>query len=175
MVLEGTSNIHDWRAEGNLIIGLFEIDPGLLPGGSLANGTARAEVAIPVANLLAVGRTWEPDNEQITTAMLRILRSGEHPRIYCRIFSLAAATNALVSVHERAFDAGGELVIAGVTNPIAMPVTLKTEPGGKLSVSGTVKLRQSKFALRPPPNTLDWYDNDTVKVSFEWRLEEKKR
>ncbi len=174
VTIQGNSNISDWRAEGNIIVGFLEVGSGfpqLPPGGARIKG--RAELFIPVKNLKAVGRTWEPDNEQITTVMQRTLRAQDHPRISFSLSSLTAAPTERSTDSRGKFDAIGDLVIAGVTNTVSMPVSVEVVARTALRISGKTKVKQSDFKLRPPSSIMDWFDNDTVSIEFEWRVAQK--
>src|SRR6185369_3317420 len=67
IVVKGQSNIGEWRAEGSLVSGFLEVESGFSNSltGSLGEGRieARGALFIPVRNLKAVGKTWNPDDE----------------------------------------------------------------------------------------------------------------
>jgi polyisoprenoid-binding protein YceI len=135
---------------------------------------ARGEVFIPVRNLKAAGKTWEPDNEQITVAMHRMLRAQEHPKILFRLTEPLAPMRRASTATTYAFEATGDLVIAGTTNRISMPLEVAPLTTNKLKLSGRAKLKQSDFKVIPKPKpVLDSWDNDSVEIAFEWMVEQK--
>ena len=179
--LQGQSNIHDWMAEGNLVAGFLEVGEGFPVANENASQaeplTARVEVYVPVRNLKAVG-IWEPYNEQITEIIHQRLRAEEHPKILFRLAELVpmvggtptASTNALCN-----YRATGELVIAGVTNRVSMPIRAESPEAGKLKIMGTTTLKQSDFKIIARPTGMNCFggDPDKVRVAFEWRLRER--
>lgn len=177
ITVKGLSNIHEWRAEGGLICGFLEVGPGFpeAPAGAGSGGTieARGEVFIPVRNLRAVGKTWEPDNEQITRVMHRMLFAEEHPRISFRLTEPLCATGHSPGP-TNTFEAKGELAIAGVTKRVSMPLTVVSLAPAKLVILGRTKLKQSDFNVVPKPKpVLDSWDNDAVEIAFEWIVVQK--
>jgi YceI-like domain len=178
VTVKGTSNIHEWRAEGGLISGFLEVGPGFLSAPADAPKErkieARAEVFIPVRNLKAVGKTWEPDNEQITVAMHRMLQAQEHPKILFRLTEPLAAMARTPTAATYCFEATGDFIIAGISNRVSMPLVVTPLAGRKLKISGSTKLKQSDFKVIPKPRpVLDSWDNDTVEIAFEWMVEQK--
>lgn len=178
VTIKGTSSIHEWRAEGNLISGFLEVpaDFPTTPKGAPQElrTEARGEVLIPVRNLQAVGKTWQPDNDQITEVMHRMLRAQEHPRILFRLTEPLAPMKRASAPAPYVFEATGDLVIAGTTNRVSMLLEVALLTTNKLKLSGTAKLKQSNFEVIPKPKpVLDSWDNDTVEVAFEWIVEQK--
>jgi hypothetical protein len=172
----GHENIHDWKAEGTMIAGFLEALPGFpsAPKDSRERVVTRAEVFIPVRNLKAVGESWEPYNEQRTTMIQKKLHAEEHPKISFRLTEFHAAgvpSSAPASYH---FDSAGELVIAGVTNRVSMPLQIVPLTGAKLKISGRTNLKQSDFNIAPKPKpAFEPWDSDTVDIAFEWIVVQK--
>jgi hypothetical protein len=178
ITVRGTSSIHEWRAEGCLISGFLEVPVNFPCAPATAPKEpgieARGEVFIPVRNLKAVGKTWEPDNEQITLGMHKMLRAQEYPRIGFRLTEPLAPIGRATTATTYAFDATGDLVIAGTTNRVSIQLEVAPLVTNKLRLSGSAKLKQSDFRVIPKPERVfDAWDNDTVEIAFEWMVEQK--
>lgn len=178
VTVRGASGIHEWRAEGNLISGFLEVPADFPTAPGDASGEpkleARGEVFIPVDNLRVVGNTWEPHNEQTTVGMHRMLRAQEHPKIRFRLTEPLVAMRRVSTAAAYAFKATGDLVIAGTTNQVSMPIEVAPLSTNKLKISGSAKLLQSDFkVISKPDRVLDSWDNDTVEIAFEWIVEQK--
>jgi hypothetical protein len=179
VTVEGHENIQAWKAEGTLITGFIEVAPGF-PGASPETSKkgdikARAEVFIPVRNLRAIGENWEPYNEQRTSTIHRRLRAEAHPKILFRLTGLVPTTASRATDAPYEFASTGELVIAGVTNPVSLPIKVMLVRGTTLKISGAVRVKQSDFKIIPKPTGFNCFggDSDTVNVAFDWLVMEK--
>jgi len=67
------------------------------------------------------------------------------------------------------FDTKGELSIDGVTNAIAMPVSIETIDKGKLKVTASgIPVKMTDFKIKPPTKMGLFVTDPDVKISFEW-------
>jgi RNA polymerase sigma factor (sigma-70 family) len=174
--IEGTSNVGNWQVESTVIGGSLEVGPGfpLEPGQTSSPGPvpARAEAFILVRSLRSLtadGRLYSDKMDQI---MYESLRVRQNPRIYFRLLemSLTGATN-YNDVLWYEFESHGELAVAGVTNPIAMPVFAAPLGNGKLKISGGLSVRMSSFQIDPASPALAFgavKPGDEVRLLFEW-------
>jgi hypothetical protein len=74
------------------------------------------------------------------------------------------------------FDAKGDVVAAGVTNKISMPVNVTPLGGKKLKITGNTTLKMTQFKIQPPAPAIALgliKTGDDVKISFEWMVGEK--
>jgi hypothetical protein len=104
--------------------------------------------------------------------MYESLKSWQYPRIWYRSveLTLKGATN-VNEVLQYEFDSRGELVVAGVTNEITMPVFVLPLGNGKLKVSGGTSLKMTSFKIEPPAlrTALGLIQTgDDVSLQFEW-------
>lgn len=178
--IEGTSSIHDWQVEGTLIGGRLEAGPGfpIEPGQAVQPGKveAKADAFIPVRSLKSVEKDGRPYSDSMDDIMYEKLLQPKHPRIQYHLESLVlkeapAATNA-----PYVFDATGQLVVAGVTNKITMPVKVLPLGGKKLKITGQTTAKMTDFSIKPPAPALALgliKTGDDVKLIFEWMVGEK--
>ena len=168
VTVAGTSTIHDWTLDGEIIGGYLEVPAGVvfdvskaeLTGATGGRLEAKAEVSIPVTSLKA-------PYEGMDNAAYDALNAKEHARIQ---FHLAEMT--LKAPHAAgtpfAFETKGELIVNGVTNAITMPVTIETADKGKLKIVGKVPLKMTDFKVAPPVKLGVFRTGDEITISFEW-------
>ncbi len=177
VTLKGAYGIRDWKAEGTLLCGFLEVATGfLLTSVTSAKGAAlpaRGEVFIPVQNLKAVGEDWEPYNDQKTGFIHSILHADTHSRISFRLLRLDFR-EPQPGESVPAFVLVGDLVIAGVTNQVSLPVVVKRLKSGAIQISGKTTIKQSDFQIIPKPTGSRCFaaDPDPVEIAFDWLVKE---
>ena len=129
--MDGTSTIHDWHAETDIIGGSMELE-ATFPGGTGAPSAVKpkVEVKIPVRSLKSSG------GKRMDTVMQEHLKFEQHKSIEYRVLELAPKAGAAGQ-----FDAKGTLTIAGVTKTNTMPVTIERVENNRMKVKGTAALR----------------------------------
>jgi hypothetical protein len=150
VTLEGTSNLHDWRAEGHEINGYVELDEmqriELLKGDPPATtvwttADLKAEVSIPAQSLKSglIGleeKVWEHLNYR------------EHPNI---LYSFAKADLKHGSGSSGySFETEGRLTVNGVTRRLLMAVTIKELHADDIVIECRTKVKMSDFKITPP-------------------------
>ena len=179
--IEGTSNIHDWQVESTLVGGFMEVGANfpMEPGQVIAAGKveARSEVFIPVRSLVSI----EKDGRPYSTAMDDIMRDkllmGQYPKIIYRLTELTLKEAPKTKDAPYLFDSKGELVVAGVTNQITMPVSITPLADQKLKIVGSVTIKMTDFKIDPPAPKIALgliKTGDDVKLFFEWVVARKK-
>ena len=180
MRIEGTSNIHDWQVQGGLIGGHLDVGPGFPtePGQAVKPGKidAKAEVFIPIMSLKSVEKSGAPYSDAMDNVMCEHLKSVDFPKIVYHLteFVLKEAPKDKESPY--VFDTKGELMVAGVTNTISMPVSITVMPDKKLKATGAITLKMTDYKVEPPsPKGLGLLikTGDEVKIIFEWILAPK--
>ena len=179
--IEGTSNIHDWQVEGTLIGGSMEVGPSfpVEPGQAATPGKvqATATASVTVALLKSVKEDGRPYDDTMDEVMCEHLRAKDHPTIFFYLKELVLKEPAKSKSEPYLFDAKGNLVVAGVTNTIAMPVRILPLGGGKLKISGAVSVKMTDFKVEPPSpkillNLIK--TGDEVKLIFDWMVGQRK-
>jgi YceI-like domain len=180
MRLEGTSNIHDWISQGNLIGGHLDVGPGFPtePGQAVKPGKidAKAEAFVPVMSLKSIEKSGAPYSDAMDNVMCEHLKSTEFKKIVFHLtdFVLKEAPKDKESPY--VFDTKGTLAVAGATNTISMPVSITFITNNFLKVVGTTTIKMSDYKVEPPaPPGLGILIKtaDEVKVIFEWILAPK--
>jgi hypothetical protein len=177
--IDGTSNIHDWQVEGSPIGGYFEFGPGfpIEPGQAVSPGKieARAEAFIVAQSLRSIEKNGKPYSDMMDGIMYEKLKAKDDPkaRITYRLTDLVLKEAAKSPEAPYLFDSKGELVVAGVTNKVSMPVTILPLGQMKLRITGSVSVKMTAFNIEPPSPSGSFgliKTGDDVKLSFQWLL-----
>lgn len=170
----GTSTIHDWTMDGQIIGGFMEIPAGVefdqskatlsgLTGGKL---DARVETTIPVTSMKG---SWSGMDEPMQDAM----NAKEHPEIKFKLTELNFKEPHVVGTPFQ-FEAKGELSLHGVTNVISMPATIESVDKSRLKISGKTPLKMTDFKVQPPVKFGVFRTGDEVTITFEWLVAQPK-
>ena len=172
--IEGTSTIHDWQVQGSLIGGHLEVGPGFptQPGQKVEPGKveATAEVFIPVRSLKSVEKDGSPYSDKMNNVMYEKMKQPQHQRIVYRLKELVLKEAPKSADAPYAFDSKGELVVAGATNQISMPVRITPLAGNKLKITGDVGMKMSDFGIEPPVLIGLLKTGDEIKLHLEWMV-----
>ena len=168
--IAGTSNVHDWTLDGALIGGFFDVPAGVefdqtkaeltgVTGGKL-NG--RAESSIDVTSLHG---SWGGMDSVMQAAM----NAKEHPTIEYRSTELTLKEPHVAGTPFD-FDTKGDLIVNGVTNSIAMPVSIQNAGANKLKISGKVSFKMTTYKVTPPVKFGLFKTDDDMTITFEWTV-----
>lgn len=175
--IEGTSTVHDWQVEGHLIGGSLEVGPNFPtePGQSVTPGKVQADATayIPVRSLKSVEKDGSPYSDKMNEVMYDHLKQAQFQRITFHLTELTLQTPAAAKDAPYLYDAKGNLTVAGVTNNISMPVKVLPLGGKKLKISGETTVKMTDFGVKPPVLIGLLSTGDSVKLSFDWPLEER--
>lgn len=181
MRIEGTSNIHDWQVESGLIGGFLEVGPGFPtePGQAVTPGKIEAKVfvRIPVRSLASIEKDGKPYSTAMDDIMHEKLRMAETTNILYTLSELALKEAPKTKDAPYLFEAKGELVVAGATNQISMPVAITPLGDKKLKIAGTTSVKMTDYKVDPPAPKLALgliKTGDEVKLIFEWVVAQKK-
>lgn len=165
--LDGTSTVHDWTVEGQIIGGFMELESNFSldsgkapPSGGKVN--AKVEVDIPV-------RSLKSGKKLMDDIMHGAMKQEEHPKIQYRLKELS-----LLPVKQGEplkFDSTGDLTVAGVTKNVKMQVTMEPLAQERVKVTGSTNLKMTDFGIKPPAPAVGLgliRTADDVKITFEW-------
>jgi polyisoprenoid-binding protein YceI len=167
--LEGTSTVHDWTMEGNIIAGYLELDPSFPtdPAAKPSPGkvNARGQVTIPVRSIKSGKKTMDE-------VMQEAMKQKDFPKIEYRLTEMTL-NGTPAAGQTLQFETRGELSIAGVTNKVILPVTMERIDKSKLKITGMKALRMTDYGVQPPAPKLALgaiKTGDDIKISFEWTV-----
>lgn len=171
--IEGTSSIHDWQVTGKLIGGYLEVGAGFPTNASAparpGKVEVRGEVFIPVSSMRSVTKEGNAYSTAMDDIMYEKFLDAKHPKIFYRVHELVLKTTPANAGLPFVFDSKGELVVAGVTNPISMPVNITLPAENSVRVAGNTAVKMTQFNIKPPaPGGMFITTGDDVKLFFEW-------
>jgi hypothetical protein len=169
--IAGTSTIHDWTMDGQIIGGFMEVPAGVefdqskaalsgVTGGKL---NARVETAIPV-------RAMKSGHDGMDEVMQQAMNEKDHPKIQYRLAEMTLKEPHAAGTPFQ-FDTKGELIVNGVTNVITMPVSIENVDKAKLKVIGKIPLKMTDYKVKPPAPKIALgmiKTGNEVTISFEW-------
>ncbi len=165
--MDGTSTIHDWHADTDIIGGFMEFDATFADGKSTpATVKPNVEVKIPVRTLKSSG------GKRMDAVMQEHMKFEQHKAIEYRVLELAPKAGAAGQ-----YEARGVLTLAGVAKTNTMPVTIERVEGTKLKVTGTATVKMTDHGIKPPAPDIAGISlirtGDEVKLKFEWVTQPK--
>jgi hypothetical protein len=173
--IEGTSTVHDWQVEGRLIGGSAELGAGVptRPGETPPPGAvdAKVNVFIPVRSLKSVEKDGSPYSDPMDEIMYGKLLAEANKRITYTLTSLTLKEPPRDAASPYLYEATGNLIVAGVTSVITMPVTVLPDAVGLIQFAGSVKVKMTDFKITPPSPSLGGVSiktGDEVTLKFVW-------
>ena len=149
MRMDGTSTIHDWHAESQLIGGFIELDAALLDAPDKAKP---GKVAAKGETFVAVRSLKCSSGKAMDAVMQEAMKEKENPRI---VFKLVELTLKEVKPAQVNFDAKGSLTVSGVTKEISFPVTLvRRVDQARATFSGATAVKMTDFKMGCPIGNL---------------------
>lgn len=177
--IEGTSNFDDWQVESRAVGGWLETGPGFptnsAPEAASGKKAARGEVFLEVRSLKSIEKDGKPFSNLMDEIMHAKLKRPQHPTIRYRLADLVWKATPKSPDQACRFEARGELIAAGATNLITLPVTVTPLEGQRLRLTATTALRMTDFQIDPPAPKIALgivKTGDEVKISFEWVVAE---
>ena len=181
MKIEGTSNVHDWRADSPLILGFLEVGPGFPtePGQSAAPGKieAHGQAIVITRTLTSKKENGEHYDNKMDDNIYKGLKANEPAgsNIVFRVSELTLKEAPKSKDAPYLFDSQGELSIAGVTNKVSIPVSVSVMPPddkqktSRVKISGTTPVKMSDYKVTPATFLLNAFTvADEVTVKFDW-------
>jgi polyisoprenoid-binding protein YceI len=164
--IDGTSTAHDWSMDSQLVNGKLELEPGFQLDPSLKPGkiNARVQINIPV-------RSLKSGKSGMDEVMQQAMKQEQHPNIEFRSTELTLKEAAKTPEGLYLFESKGELMMAGVTNKITLPVTILRVSPTRLKVSGTTDVKMTAFGVTPPAPKIALgaiKTGEDVKIAFDW-------
>ena len=164
--MDGTSTIHDWHADTDIIGGFMELEATFADGKSApVSVKPKIEVKIPVRSLKSSG------GKRMDAVMQEHMKFEQFKAIEYRVFELTPKAGAAGQ-----YEAKGALTLAGMTKTNTMLVTIE-RVDNKLKVTGTTAVKMTDHGIKPPAPEIAGISlirtGDEVKLKFEWVTEPK--
>jgi polyisoprenoid-binding protein YceI len=179
VIIDGDSTIHAWTVEGLVIGGGFEIEPAFGTDKTLKSvASMNTKGKAPIAKVTIPVRSLKSGKEKMDEIMQEAMKMAENRSITYRLTEMVVKGDVPASGTPVKFDTKGDLAISGVTNNVAMEVTLDRLEDGRIKFTGVKELKMTDFKIKPPaPSILGMSPiktADDVKIKFEWVLAPKK-
>ncbi len=150
VVIKGTSSLHDWESNAEVISGKATVD--FSEAGSFM-GISSLTFMVDVESIKSGKGVMDKKTRGA-------LDSKKHPQI---IFLLGEVTD----VTSDSLFATGELTIAGTTNSIEVAASYMLHEDGSLHIEGSEKLLMTDYGVSPPKAMLGTLKTgDEVEVVF---------
>jgi polyisoprenoid-binding protein YceI len=163
ITIEGTSNIHDWTVEGQVISGVMEINKDELLAGKPGKVNCTVTVKIPV-------RSLKSGKDKMDEVMQEHMSMEKYPMIDYKLSELTVTKGAAGAVE---CESKGDLVVAGATNKISMPVNVTPLGEKKLKLTGKTAVKMTDYGVQPPVLVGLLSTGDEVKLFFEWMVTQR--
>ena len=172
--IDGTSTVHDWTVEGKLIGGSVTVGDGfpLTAGQAGQPGKVEATVNafVPISSLKSV-KNGKPYSTKMDEIMYEKLGKPDHKNITYTLDELILKSAPDTAGGPFLFDAKGKLVVAGVTNTIALPVLVTPLADGKVKFATKTSLKMTDYKIEPPAPSIALgliKTGDEVQLDIEW-------
>jgi hypothetical protein len=171
MKINGTSTIHDWEVECQVIGGKMELDsnfpldPTQEPPKEL-KVTPKVEVSIPVRQL-------KSGKSMMDTVMHNAMNAETNTTIKYTLLEMKPMGKADKGLK---FATKGTITCNGVTQTNAFDVVMTKVDEKKIKVSGSTKVKMTDFKISPPAPKIALgaiKTADDVKLTFEWLTQQK--
>src|SRR6266480_2146396 len=160
--VDGTSTLHDWSVGSTALGGYVEFDPAFdLAKPALGKVNAHCDVRIFVRQL-------KSDKTDMDNVMYDSMKERDHRRIDYRLSEMVLKEAPKSPDAPFLFDTKGDLVVAGVTNKVQMPVPMVRVGADKLKFTGSTSAKMTSFSIAPPTKLGLFSTGDDVKITFEW-------
>ncbi|MDX9770385.1 MAG: YceI family protein [Tenuifilaceae bacterium] len=137
VVIEGTSNLHDWTADVENLKGNFRIKVEDNKIVEIENLTVKVD-----ANSLKGSR-----GNMMNSKIYEALNSKKHPEIS---FELRKVNSISENPGSFRLNTTGVLQVSGVSKPVNLNATGKLLPSGEIEFAGSTKIKMSDFSVKPP-------------------------
>lgn len=185
LVLQGSSNVAQWRCSGTTLDGAMEVAAPLqrinniidrIEDGKVALlTTATATFPQPTFQLTVPVHTLRCGNRQMERDMYRALRSGEHPTIEFRFSELVGGVNHDIDGGSYHAKIAGVLALAGTKRNVSVDVDAERIAPNRFRLRARLPLRMTDFRITPPTALFGMVKaKDDLTVQFDLYLQEKR-
>jgi len=167
VTIQGGHKPYDWDVRGRVIEGFLECgkDFPIKTGQALKAGKvqARLEGSIPVRSLRSsLGSLMDE-------FMYAEMNETNAPRILFRFSNWLLTTLPESKNAPYKFESRAELVLAGITNRLSIPLSVTPLPGNRLKVNGETFIKLADLGLEAAkPVSFFLKNGDEIKLTFEW-------
>ncbi|MCL6216744.1 YceI family protein [Zunongwangia pacifica] len=142
ILVEGTSNIHDWEMTSEKAVGTFQSNDGAI---------SKISLEIPVKSL-------ESGKGGMDKNAYKALNEDDYPTI--KFSSTEISSNKIT----------GNLIINGKSKTVSIPVSTK-KSGDSIEISGKYKLNMAHYGVEPPTALMGTIrTGEEVTINFNFKI-----
>ena len=171
MKIDGTSTVHDWTVECQVIGGRMELDSNF-PLDPSQEPPKELKVK-PTVKVIIPVRQLKSGKSAMDTVMHNAMNIETHPSIEYALLEMTPKGKADNGLK---FGTKGVIKVNGVTQTNEFDVIITKVDDKKLKVAGATKLKMTDFKIDPPAPKIALgaiKTGDDVKLSFEWFTQQK--
>lgn len=142
MVINGTSNIKDWKAEVEEMNAKISLTPSLLEQDSMASPVSQFSLTIPVKEI-------ESGKGGMNRKIYGALKEEDHPEIMFNLIS-AALADTVQSAELFTLKVEGNLSVAGTVKEVSFPVKGTRVGEDNYRFEGTYGINMKDYDVDPP-------------------------
>ena len=166
MTIQGGHKPYDWEVRGRVIEGTLECSQGfpLKSGQTVKPGKVQARLhgSIPVRSLHSCFGAL------VDEFMYSEMNETNAPRILFHFSNWIPTASPSSKGAPYKFETQAELVLAGITNRISMPMTVMPMPGNKLKISGDTFIKLANLGLQASRSVSLFIKNgDQIRLNFD--------
>ncbi|RYY17286.1 MAG: YceI family protein [Chitinophagaceae bacterium] len=155
IVIEGTSNVHDWdiKSDKGICTSVFDLSKA-----GLLNGISELSFTIPAESL-------KSDHKGMDKNTYKALNTGKYASILFKAGSIEVKPSGK---SKYALTTKGKLTIAGVSNDVVLTATGTVNADQTVSYSGSYQLKMTDYKVDPPKAVLGTIKTgDKVVVKYD--------
>jgi polyisoprenoid-binding protein YceI len=151
--VEGTSTMHNWEAESDVIEESVKINGSKLAGS----------VDIPA-------NSFKSHSSDMDKNMFTALKAQKYPEIMYK-FLTVRVINGMNDQQYATLETKGDLTIAGVKHTIILPFKIKKLSDNRMEITGSYKLKMTDYGITIPKFLFGMVQTgDAVEVSWDWMI-----
>lgn len=165
MVIEGTSTIHDWKADVEEMDLSASMNASLLNQKNPQNPFSSLTLEVPVKSI-------ESGKGGMNKKIYGALKEKDHPYITFNLVS-AELVDGIAEDGSFKLNVKGDLTIAGASRSITLPV--EGQKGNEVySFQGSYKLNMRDFNVDPPSAVFGTIKSgEEVTITFDFKLQQQ--
>jgi hypothetical protein len=158
IVIEGTSNIHDWemKSDKGFCSGIFDVNNTGVP-----TGMSYLNFSVPAESLKSERKSMDKNT-------YKALNTGKYAQIN---FTASSASIKANGNSGYVLTAKGRLTISGVTKDVVLTANGVVNPDKSVTYSGSYQLKMTDYKVEPPSLMLGAIKTgDNIVVKFNLQL-----
>lgn len=170
ILIEGTSNVHDWEVTGATIDGVVSIQPILDASGNVdlratfTDGKTTAEAKILISSMTGSRRGMD-------SRMEKAFDADTHPTIAFVLQEFTLAEEPLTDDGGLQGIASGDLKMAGSSALADFDVIIYPDVSG-FRIEGEANLNMTEYGVKPPTALFGAVRTaEDIKITFTWPIE----